>query len=134
MRKFLCAIAALLSVVPAVHAADYDYLVFETADGGTQSVAVESLVMTFEDGMLVARNGSTELSYPVADLSAMYFASVPTSVGTAVASSGSDDVVVYSISGVCLGRYGSVAQAKSSLAGGVYIMKSGGSTVKVIVK
>ena len=135
MKKVLCSIVTLLAAGAVANASDYDYLTFETTSGAVQSVAVESLVMTFEDGRLVARNGETEVSFAVADLSMMYFTSATTSINPLQAVSDEQGVVVYSVSGVCLGRYESVSQAKESLTvSGVYIMKSGSSTVKMVVR
>lgn len=131
-RKTLFSIVALLAACPAANA--YDYLTFETTDGSTQSVAVESLVITFDDGMLVANNGSTEVSLPLTGLSKMYFSSATTAISSAKAADGDGSVVVYAVSGACLGSYETSAKAKESLRSGVYILKSGSKTEKVVIR
>jgi len=63
----------LLSAAVAVQASDYDYLTFLKADGTSQSMTANGLVITFEDGHLVAKNGSEQTTFILADMSRMYF-------------------------------------------------------------
>lgn len=131
-RKLLSSIAAMLAACLAANA--YDYLTFETTDGSTHSFAAESLVITFEDGMLVADNGNSVSSLPLAGLSKMYFSAATTAISEATMADGDGRVTVYAVSGACLGQYASAALAKATLRSGMYILKSGSRTEKVVIR
>lgn len=63
----------LSAAMTTVQASDYDYLTFLRADGTTLSMTANGLVITFEDGQLVAKNGDEQATFTLADMSRMYF-------------------------------------------------------------
>ncbi len=133
MRKIFCYMAALLAANLAGIAYGNGYLTFEEANGNTQSIAAESLTITFDGGTLLARNGNTELSIPLDDLAKMYFTSDATAITTAKASA-SGTVKAYTLSGIQVGEFESAEQAKETLPSGFYLLKTGSSTEKTIIK
>lgn len=123
----------ILAVVPLFGYAEGKSLVFTTSDGVSHSIAAAGLNISFEDGMMNASNGSESLSLSVASLSSMYFG---VSSGVAIAPVSSDSPVsVISPSGLRLGDFRSMDEAKTQLPGGMYIVRtSEGKTVKIVVE
>ncbi|MCR4604295.1 MAG: Ig-like domain-containing protein [Prevotella sp.] len=72
MKKLLLLTMVLAGTLGAM-AYDYPYLTFKSSDGTMKSVSVESLVMTFSNGQLVAASSSANDAFVLADLSKMYF-------------------------------------------------------------
>ena len=118
----------MLSLVLAVHAETYDYLVLEKTDGTSVTFTAVGLSFTFSDGNLVTNEGTT---LPVKELSKMYFSNtsgirtldLPTSVATA-----------WTTTGIHMGTFNSHEEALSQLPKGIYIIKSSAGTIKTIVK
>ena len=79
MKRTLISMLTLLAVT-AASADNYSYLAFQTADGSTRNIGVESLEMTFSDGKLMASNGTESLEISVADLTRMFFSSEATAI------------------------------------------------------
>ncbi len=116
----------------AVKAYDYPYLVIQTTDGTSQSIEAEKLVLTFSGSQLVATNGTENLTLTVSDLNKMYFSSTSSAVNQISEADG--EVEVFTLSGVRMGSYSSVAQALQSLRSGIYVMSSKEKTIKITVK
>ena len=125
-RAFL--LSMMLSLVLAVHAETYDYLVLEKTDGTSVTFTAVGLSFTFSDGNLVTNEGTT---LPLKELSKMYFSNtsgirtldLPTSGATA-----------WTTTGIHMGTFNSHEEALSHLPKGIYIIKSSAGTIKTIVK
>ena len=86
--------------------------------------------MPFSGGKLLLDNGAAETQeIAVADLSRMFFSSSTSSI-TETTSCGDAEKLVYTLSGVCMGRY----DAAKSLPGGMYVVKEGDKTFKMTVR
>ena len=72
-KKFLMTLVALCGLLQGAWSYDYPYLTFQTVDGTTTSLSVESLNITFENGQLVAINTDGDEMFALSDLSKMYF-------------------------------------------------------------
>ncbi len=133
MKKilFLIMTCATLSVA---HAYDYPLLSFRMTDGSTKSVDVESLTLTVVDGTLVVKNNNTDITLQLSDLDLMYFVSTSTGIAEVEANSLSGEVEIISISGMQLGRYSSIEQAKAALQKGIYIIKTSEGTRKISIR
>lgn len=135
MKKSLFFLLTLGAVATA-QADDYSYLTFQTSDGQAQSVASASLVITFANGNLVAtdNNGATT-TLPLASLSKMYFSSESTGIDAPSSSIPTDEhVEVFTLAGISLGQYENLQQAETTLAKGIYVVKSPSQTLKIVVK
>ena len=117
----------------AASADNYSYLAFQTADGSTRSIGVESLEMTFSDGKLIASNGTESLEISVADLSRMFFSSEATAIKD-ISLDADSPVKVYTVEGVCVGSYDNMASASANMGKGVYIVKGEKTTHKITVR
>jgi NDP-sugar pyrophosphorylase family protein len=135
MRRILLMMMVMAATISA-HAYDYPYLTLQTADGMETSVAVDELVLTISNGQLVATNGDGTVSITLSDLSKMYFSTSSSDILTAVTAFPDPDgqVEVYTTGGVLVGRYDSMATAKSKLRSGVYVMKTNEKSFKTVVR
>lgn len=118
----------------AAQAYDYRYLTFRKTDGTTQAVSVESLTLTVADGQLVAENADGRTTLALGELSSMYFDNGLTGIDGVSASAADGTVEVFSVSGMFLGRFGSMKQAGTSLEKGVYIIRTDGQTRKEVIR
>lgn len=129
LKHFL--IAAALAFSMSAYAADYPWLTFKLADNSELSVASDNLEISYSDGNLTLSSPTVNQIIPVATIKSMQFTSQSSSVGdVAIAASGLSDY--YSITGVKVGRFASVEEARKALPSGVYIRKSKDKTYKVI--
>ena len=112
----------------------YNYLVFTTQDGTEKAIAVENLKLSFVDGQLVVDNGVESQTYSLTSLSKMFFSenTVDGIVETVI--NGNEDVDVFTVSGIWMGKFGNVDDAKKSLQRGVYVLKQGKTTSKIAIK
>ena len=134
MKKVMFLIVACLSLL-AAHAESYPYLTFQKADGSLQSVGVEALEMTFQDGKLVYSNSTGTGTLKLADLAAMYFSSTDaTAITSPTADSGDGKVEVFSLQGVSYGTFANLQAMKESVPTGMYIVKTNGKTQKIAVR
>jgi len=131
MKRFVLVLILMIGI-SAVRAYDYPYLVFQTTDGSSQSIEAEKLVLTFSGSQLVATNGTENLTLTVSDLSKMFFSS--TTSGVSQISEADGEVEVFTLSGIRMGSYSSVAQALKSLRSGIYVVSSKEKTIKITVK
>lgn len=119
----------------AAHAESYPYLTFQKADGSLQSIGVEALEMTFQDGKLVYSNSTGTGTLKLADLAAMYFSSTDaTAITSPTADSGDGKVEVFSLQGVSYGTFANLQAMKESVPTGTYIVKTNGKTQKIAVR
>lgn len=132
MKRTLISMLTLLAVT-AASADNYSYLAFQTADGSTRNIGVESLEMTFSDGKLIASNGTESLEISVADLTRMFFSSEATAIKD-ISLDADSPVKVYTVEGVCVGSYDSMASASANMGKGVYIVKGEKTTHKITVR
>uniref|UniRef100_UPI004028D1B9 hypothetical protein n=1 Tax=Prevotella sp. TaxID=59823 RepID=UPI004028D1B9 len=132
MKRTLISMLTLLAVT-AASADNYSYLAFQTADGSTRNIGVESLEMTFSDGKLIASNGTESLEISVADLTRMFFSSEATAIKD-ISLDADSPVKVYTVEGVCVGSYDNMVGASANMGKGVYIVKGEKTTHKITVR
>lgn len=135
MKKILILVSALMtSVMTYADDFSYNYLVFTTQEGTEKSVAVENLKLTFANGQMVVDNGVETQTYDLSSLSKMFFAenSVDGIVETTI--DANEEVDVFTVSGIGMGKFNNVNEAKKSLGRGVYIFKQGSKTNKISIK
>ena len=133
MRKVLTVIMVLVGIDTAM-AYEYPFLTFQSNDGSSKTVSVESLSITVSNGQLVVTNADGTESFALTDLSKMYFSENGGSTVIANVDTGNDHVDVFTISGMHLGTFQTVDAAKASLKPGLYVMKSNNKTLKTTVR
>lgn len=124
-----------LFIASAFHAyaSDYNYLIFQQTDGTEQAFGVSGLKLTFENGnMLVQQNGVTS-TFPLSQLSKMFFSGDTTGIEQ-LKENEEQPLTVFSPSGVRVGVFSSPTDLQQKLPRGVYMMKQGDKTIKVYIK
>jgi len=129
-------IAMMLASGLSATAADYPFLTFQKTDGSLQSVAVESLVLTYVDGTLTVTNANGKETLMLSELSKMYFSQTNESTTTGVTSVDAVEgpVEVYTLAGVNAGSFASVSAARHQLRSGVYVIVADGRNYKLHIK
>ncbi len=120
----------------AMHADDaaYAYLTLETSDGTTQSVALSSLTLAISDGRLVLTNTAGTQTFALTELSKMYFTTNNTTGLKATTFAEDTPVEIHSLTGIQMGTYDNISQARTALESGIYVVKAMGRTYKIAVK
>ena len=119
----------------SARAADYDYLVVRSSVGTVTALSISQLKITFADGQLVAVNSETTQTFNLTSLSKMYFSqAVPTGVERQQLVDDDAAVEVIALSGVSMGRFERLDEARQRLQSGVYVVKQNGKTFKIAVK
>ena len=133
MRKVLTLTLVLVGIATSM-AYEYPFLTFQSTDGTTKSMSVESLDITVSNGQLAVTNADGTQTFTLTDLSKMYFSENGGSTDIANVDTGNDHVDVFTISGMHLGTFQTIDAAKASLKPGLYVMKSKNKTLKITVK
>ena len=131
-RVFLFLLTVVVTLTAQAY--DYPYLVFQTTDGTVTAVAVESLSITISDGNLVVTNGDGTKTFSLSTLSKMYFSTDGTTDIDSAQTSDTTEVEVVAASGVSLGTFASLDEARKALKQGVYVVKLKEKTFKISVK
>lgn len=155
MKKNLRLLFVCLCALPALSgwAQDYRYLTIQTTDATESSHALNGLVLTFDANNLRASQGGNQTTYALSTLDKMFLTSAPTAIRsveaghTAVsldratltikAPSGTQARVFDSQGRIVMStRIGSDGTAMSlgSLTPGIYVVKAGNQTSKILVK
>lgn len=114
-----------------MNAADYPWLTFTLADNTEVSVASDNLQMDYADGILHLSSPAVNETFDVSSLESMRFSSVATGIDDVkVSEDGLLDM--FSMSGVRVGQFASLNEAKVSLPSGIYTVKGKNKTIKVI--
>ena len=71
--RYILAILMAFVIESSVFADDYKFLTFEKASGSTENITAVGTVITFNDGMLKAVNGTENHVISLKDLTKMYF-------------------------------------------------------------
>ena len=132
MRRLKClAVAAVLLSPALTYASDFPWLTFTMNDHTQISVASDNLTMNYVDNNLVLKSTTVDQTIPVAQISSMEFTSSPSGIKDLLAGEGSQSEF-YNLSGVKVGKFSSLEEARESLPSGVYILKNDKTTYKVI--
>ncbi len=131
MNKIKRIAFALATAFPlSLFAADFPWLTFKLVDNTEMSVESEELSMTYQDGFLNLSSSKVDKSIPVSQIKSMMFTSTPTGVSD-IKTADSQEGDYYNLSGIKVGRFLTVEEAKKSLPSGIYIVKSDSKTFKV---
>ena len=133
MKRIFLFLLTVLATLTA-QAYDYPYLVFQTTDGTVTAVAVEALNITSSNGNLVVTNNDGTKTFPLSTLSKMYFSTDGTTDIDSAQTSDTTEVEVVAASGVSLGKFASLDEARKALKQGVYVVKLKEKTFKISVK
>lgn len=113
-------------------AGDFPWLTFRLTDGSGLSVAADNLTITYSNRVLQLKSATVDREIPVDEVKTMQFTSSSSALNAVTDDRLSGAMPFYDISGKSVGSYESVDEARLCLPSGVYILKSGDKTVKVI--
>lgn len=131
MKRILLSLALLVSAV-VTYAADYRYLVVEGNDGTEATYVLSGLSISMSGGVLTFANDEvTGATASVDNVKKMYFAET-SAINSTFADGGS--VTVFDMSGKAVGTFSSREQMEKSLGKGVYVIKSGSTVRKELLK
>ena len=117
-----------------MHADDFRYLVFESAEGTQKAMTVDGLTMVCEDGCLKATNADGRQSFDLASLGRMFFSNASTGIDNARNILAGQPLKVYTAAGVYCGTFTREQLAGGVIEPGAYIVKSGAEVKKVILR
>ena len=132
MKKVLTIIALMLLVVAKGFADDYGYLTVQKQDGTEQSFVATGLKLTFSDGKMIADQNGSLTTLTLSELSKMFFTKTASAIERATLAENSE-LSVYTIDGVAKGKVANALDVQK-MGRGVYIIKQGNKTAKVVVK
>lgn len=139
MTKKIFLASALCSMALYTQAVDYKYLTVTKTDGTSLPIDVSGgLTITFQDGDMVATNGSETNTFALTDLASMCFGESTDIVTLLMEPSITQPVKLYNISGLFIGNY-TTSELKAMLKGanlkkGIYFIQMGDKTQKVIIR
>lgn len=140
MKRFLFLLMCSTWMLPSMaqDGYDYPYMVFTTTDGQQTSLGVEALRMQMADGVLTASNTQGTVSFSLTTLAEMHFSE--TEVATGIEDVESEKLKVKSDTpslGSGRGEAYDLTGRKVSahaLTPGIYVMRQGSVTKKIMVK
>ena len=132
MKSFKCILLAVgLLASTEIYALDFPWLSFKMKDASEITVAADNLTMNYSDGDLVLTSASVSETLPVADIASMTFTNQQDGVDE-INSVLSEKASYYTSGGVRAGEFKSVDDARRSLPSGIYIVRTGSKSFKII--
>lgn len=132
MKKAI--ITGILMAAAMTAAAENARFVFVTNRGEHHVMESTGLVITFEEGTLVATNSSQTLSLHVSTLASMGYTDEEPNQDSIKEIFTGKECAYYSTDGVEQGKFASIAAARKALKPGVYVIKSNGASLKIVLK
>lgn len=136
MRKLLT-LLFVLSTLPCA-AQSYDYLTLRQTNGDETSFSSDKLRITFDNGVMKFDNGVQTASFPLGDVSKMFFATTSTAISNVFTKGGVAPIIrngrLSVQSGAAVQVYSADGRSLSSDATftpGIYLVKVNGQTFKV---
>ena len=134
MKRLFLILSVMASTALAI-AGDYIYLTLRTANGGETPLVVDNRRLTVSNGQLVATNSDGSVTFPLSELRVMYFSNDASGISTDIVSMPNDGAVeVYTTSGVLVGSYASLTEAKATMKRGIYVIKTNDKTFKIVLQ
>lgn len=133
MNKIKKLVAGCLLMVPAMLAAeDYPWLTFTLADDSAISVPSELLTIDYQEGKLKLSSPSVSREIPLNEVKSMKFTPSESGILEVAGVSQEDAVELFTVGGISAGKFRSMEQARHTLPSGIYLVKSGNKSLKVI--
>ena len=139
MKKSLLTIMSALFAFSA-WADDYDYLAFQKTDNSIVAFASRDIQISFSDTSTSVKTADGETySFTTADLVKMSFCATDNSTNAinSLLFDGTEEIELFTTSGVSVGKFSSIESASSSLPRGIYVAKSstqGKAPAKIFLK
>ena len=137
----LYSLFSLFALLPlSAWADDYDYLAFQKTDNSIVAFASRDIQISFSDTSTSVKtaDGAT-YSFTTADLVKMSFSATDNSTNAinSLLFDGTEEIELFTTSGISVGKFSSIESASSSLPRGIYVAKSstqGKASAKIVLK
>lgn len=126
------AIAAAMSTSLLAGAVDNSWLNFRMIDNTVLSVASDNLLINYIDGTLHLTSPTVDQTIPVTEIRSMQLSSETSGIGIPEQGNESSVLEYFNAAGLKAGAFSSQEEAKEALPSGIYIVKSGEKSRKVI--
>lgn len=126
------AVAAAMSTPLLAGAVENSWLNFRMTDNTVLAVASDNLSINYIDGTLHLTSPTVDQTIPVADITSMQFSSDTSGIGNLEHGEDFSALEYFDPSGQRVGLFSSTEEAKAVLPSGLYIVKSGKKSHKVI--
>lgn len=133
MKKLFLMCALCMIAAAQTFAQTYGFLTIQKNDGTQQSFATSGLKLTFSNGNLIATQGGNETTLALTDLNKMFFSETATGVKLDKVTEKNSPIVVFTVAGAKIGEVKNILDVQN-MAPGVYIIKQGNNTSKILVK
>lgn len=135
MKKIIALCVGFLAFAGVTFADDYNYLTIQKTDGTEQSFTAQGLILTFQGSSMIATEGTTTATFALSDLNKMFFSAEATGIKDVTSAAVPDTpVAIYDVSGVRLGSWKTLDEARGQLKKGVYVVRQNGETKKIAVE
>ena len=133
MKKFGIMLMMSLCLLSA-QAGEYAYLVFTNTGGSTTALSVTNMTLSVSGSNLVVTNQEGTVSFALTDLAAMQFSTDDTLTTLTNVLDADKPVQVFSLTGISLGRFGSLIEAAQTLQSGAYVITDGTNSCKIQIE
>ena len=137
----LYSLFSLFALLPlSAWADDYDYLAFQKTDNSIVAFASRDIQISFSDTSTSVKTADgVTYSFTTADLVKMSFSATDNSTDAinSLLFDGTEEIELFTTSGISVGKFFSIESASSSLPSGIYVAKSstqGKAPAKIILK
>ena len=137
----LYSLFSLFALLPlSAWADDYDYLAFQKTDNSIVAFASRDIQISFSDTSTSVKTADgVTYSFTTADLVKMSFSATDNSTDAinSLLFDGTEEIELFTTSGISVGKFSSIESASSSLPSGIYVAKSstqGKAPAKIILK
>lgn len=124
------AIATSLALPFVAVAVDFPWLTFSLSDNTEMSVPSGNLFMSYKDGILLLSSDGLNESIPVENIKSMKFSTTSSGVND-ILDNHNAEAEYYNLSGIKVGKFNSIDEARKALPAGIYIAKGKVKTFKV---
>lgn len=132
MKKVISVLLGGMLCSLIAYAEDSQWLTFKMTDGTEVSVEAADLIINYNAGKLLITGPTVDRELIVAELESMQFTSEAAGLKNIIAEEGSGNFSVYTASGMEAGSFSSINDVRKALPSGVYIIRSGEKSFKII--
>ena len=113
-------------------AVEYPWLSFVMTDNTEISVAADNLSINYSDNTLTLKSATVDQAIAVDKIKSMQFKSDLSGISELTTDSADGSATYYTTSGISVGSFASVEEARKSLPAGIYIVKNSVKSFKII--
>ena len=133
MKKILLMLTVVGCSLMA-HAADYPYLVFTNTEDVNTILSISNMTLTVSGNQLIVTNAEGTESFVLTDLKSMQFSADGSVTALDNVINTEAEMEVYTLTGVRLGRFDNLEDARRQIGQGTYLISDGKNTQKIVIQ